>query len=165
MHARSRRDKVPYEEFEARGFIRATPGGVVDYNRLQADILDLASIYVVREIAFDRYMAMQLILNLGDEGLTMVPFGQGFVSMSAPTKELYSLVLKNKIIHNNNPVLRWNMDNVCVETDAAENIKVSKKASTERIDGVVATVMALDRCIRNEGQQSSIYDERDMIII
>ena len=104
------------------------------------------------------------ILNLQDEGLTMIPFGQGFKDMSPPTKELYSLVLKEKIIHNNHPVLRWNFDNVCVETDSAENIKLSKKHSTERIDGAVAAVMALDRAVRNGGQQGSVYDSRGIIV-
>ena len=109
--------------------------------------------------------ATQIILNLQDEGLTMIPFGQGFKDMSPPTKELYSLVLKKKIIHNNHPVLRWNFDNVCVETDAAENIKLSKKYSTERIDGAVASVMALDRAVRNAGQnQGSVYDSRGIIV-
>ena len=110
------------------------------------------------------YNATQIILNLQDEGLTMIPFGQGFKDMSPPTKELYSLVLKEKIIHNNHPVLRWNFDNVCVETDSAENIKLSKKHSTERIDGAVAAVMALDRAVRNGGQQGSVYDSRGIIV-
>ncbi len=85
--------------------------------------------------------------------------------MSPQAKELYSLVLKEKIIHNNHPVLRWNLDNVCVETDAAENIMLSKKHSTERIGGSVASVMALDRAVRNVGQnQGSVYDNRVTIV-
>lgn len=78
----------------------------------------------------------------------MIPLGQGFKDMSPPTKEIFTLVLKNKLIHNMHPVLRWNFDNVCVETNAAKNIKPSKKHSTERIDGAVATIMRLDRAIR-----------------
>ena len=161
---RVRRDHVPYDVWKANGFIRTTEGNVVDYRRIEADIKDIASKYVVREIAYDRYNATQIILNLQDEGLTMIPFGQGFKDMSPPTKELYSLVLKEKIIHNNHPVLRWNFDNVCVETDSAENIKLSKKHSTERIDGAVAAVMALDRAVRNGGQQGSVYDRRGIIV-
>lgn len=107
-----------------------TQGNVVDYRRIEADIKKIASEFVVKEIAYDRYNATQIILNLMNEGLTMVPFGQGFKDMSPPTKEIFTVVLKNKIVHNMNPVLRWNFDNVCVETDAAENIKPSKKHST-----------------------------------
>ncbi len=164
LRQRVRRDHVPYDVWKANGFIRTTEGNVVDYRRIEADIKDIASKYVVREIAYDRYNATQIILNSQDEGLTMIPFGQGFKDMSPPTKELYSLVLKEKIIHNNHPVLRWNFDNVCVETDSAENIKLSKKHSTERIDGAVAVVMALDRAVRNGGQQGSVYDRRGIIV-
>ena len=164
LRQRVRRDHVPYDAWNAQGFIRTTPGNVVDYRRIEEDIKQIASEFVVREIAYDRYNATQIILNLQDEGLTMIPFGQGFKDMSPPTKELYSLVLKEKIIHNNHPVLRWNFDNVCVETDSAENIKLSKKHSTERIDGAVAAVMALDRAVRNGGQQGSVYDSRGIIV-
>nr|DAT74912.1 MAG TPA: Terminase large subunit [Caudoviricetes sp.] len=159
LRQRVRRDHVPYDAWNAQGFIRTTPGNVVDYRRIEEDIKQIASEFVVREIAYDRYNATQIILNLQDEGLTMIPFGQGFKDMSPPTKELYTLVLKNKIIHNGHPVLRWNFDNVCVETDAAENIKLSKKHSTERIDGAVATVMALDRAVKNK-DMGSVYDNR-----
>lgn len=165
LRQRVRRDHVPYDVWEVNDFIRTTEGNVVDYRRIEADIKEIASKFVVKEIAYDRYNATQIILNLQDEGLTMIPFGQGFKDMSPPTKELYSLVLKKKIIHNNHPVLRWNFDNVCVETDAAENIKLSKKYSTERIDGAVASVMALDRAVRNAGQnQGSVYDSRGIIV-
>ena len=166
LKKRVNHDHVPYDVWKAQGYIRTTPGNVVDYRRIEADIKNIASEFVVREIAYDRYNATQIILNLMDEGLTMVPFGQGFKDMSPPTKEIFTLVLKNKIIHNMHPVLRWNFDNVCVETDAAENIKPSKKHSTERIDGAVASVMALDRAIRNMNTNtSSVYDERGIFII
>jgi phage terminase large subunit-like protein len=166
LAVRVRRDHVPYDVWEARGHIRETPGNVVDYRRIEADIKETASQFVVREIAYDRYNATQIILNLQDEGFTMVPFGQGFKDMSPPTKEIYTLVLQNRIIHNNHPVLRWNFDNVCVETDAAENIKPSKKYATERIDGAVASIMALDRAIRNgNAQGGSVYDDRGILVI
>ena len=166
LSQRVRRDHVPYDVWQAQGAIRTTEGNVVDYRRIEADIKEIASQFVVKEIAYDRYNATQIILNLQDEGLTMVPFGQGFKDMSPPTKELYTLVLKKRIIHNAHPVLRWNFDNVCVETDAAENIKPSKKHSTERIDGAVAAVMGLDRAIRNQGKtQGSVYDERGILWI
>ena len=166
LHQRVRRDHVPYDVWQAQGAIRTTEGNVVDYRRIEADIKEIASQFVVKEIAYDRYNATQIILNLQDEGLTLVPFGQGFKDMSPPTKELYTLVLKKRIIHNGHPVLRWNFDNVCVETDAAENIKMSKKHSTERIDGAVATAMGLDRAVRNQGKtQGSVYDERGILWI
>lgn len=166
LKKRVNRDHVPYDVWQAQGHIKTTPGNVVDYRWIEEDIKRIASEFVIKEIAYDRYNATQIILNLMDEGLTMIPFGQGFKDMSPPTKEIFTLVLQNKIIHNMHPVLRWNFDNVCVETDSAENIKPSKKRSTERIDGAVATIMALDRAIRNINvNTSSVYDERGILVI
>ena len=103
LKKRVNRDHVPYDVWEAQGHIRTTPGNVVDYRWIEEDIKKIASEFVIKEIAYDRYNATQIILNLMDEGLTMVPFGQGFKDMSPPTKELFTLVLKNKIIHNKTP--------------------------------------------------------------
>lgn len=103
-----------------------------------------------------------MVQNLEGMGFTVVPFGQGFKDMSPPTKEFYKLLMEGKIIHGGNPVLRWMAGNVVVETDPAENIKPTKAKSPEKIDGIVASIMALDRCIRNAGaQQGSIYDDPD----
>ena len=102
---------------------------------------------------------------LQDMGFTVVPFGQGFKDMSPPTKEFYKLLMEGRIIHGGNPVMAWMAGNVVVDTDPAGNIKPTKAKSPEKIDGIVAAIMALDRCIRNEGQQQgSVYDERDMIV-
>lgn len=96
----------------------------------------------------------------------MVPFGQGFASMSTPTKEFYRILMEAQIIHAGHPVLRWMAGNVVIETDAAENIKVTKAKSKEKIDGIVASIMALDRCLRNQGEpQESVYDERGLLIL
>lgn len=84
--------------------------------------------------------------------------------MSPPTKEFYKLLMEGKIIHGGNPVLRWMAGNVVVDRYPAENIKPTKVKSPEKIYGIVATIMALDRCIRNPGQQGSVYDERPLIV-
>ena len=75
------------------------------------------------------------------------------------------LVLEQKIAHGGNIPLRWMMDNVFVRTDPAGNVKMDKEKSTERIDGAVALVMALDRAIRNQGTTNSVYNERGIIVI
>ena len=103
--------------------------------------------------------------NLEGLGFTIVPFGQGFKDMSPPTKELMKLVLEGRIAHGGNAPLRWMMDNIYVRTDPAGNIKPDKEKSTERIDGAVATIMALDRAIRNEGTGASVYDDRGILFI
>ena len=101
--------------------------------------------------------------NLEGMGFTVVPFGQEFKDMSPPTKEFYKLLMEGRITHGGNPIMRWMAGNVVVETDPAENIKPTKAKSPEKIDGIVAAIMALDRCIRHE-QQGSVYDERGLLV-
>ena len=160
---RVRRASVPYDVWYRQGFLQATEGNVIDYNFIQAFIKKLYEKYHILEIAVDRWNATQLIQNLTDDGFTMVPFGQGFKDMSPPTKEFYKLLMEGKIIHGGNPVMRWMSGNVVVDRDAAENIKPTKAKSPEKIDGIVAAVMALDRCIRHENT-SSVYDDRGLLV-
>jgi phage terminase large subunit-like protein len=105
--------------------------------------------------------------NLENLGFTMVQFGQNFKDMSPSTKELMKLTLERKIAHGGHPVLRWNMDNIFIRQDPAGNIKPDKQKSTEKIDGAVALIMALDRALRGGQVEElgSIYDERDLFII
>ncbi len=134
---------------------------VVDNTDLiRRDINELATIYNIRELAVDRWAATQIITQLGGDGLEVVPFGQGFGSMAAPSKEFEALVLGGKIRHRANPVLRWMASNVAIESDAAANIKPSKKRSKERIDGIVATIMALGRATVSTGDGVSVYETR-----
>lgn len=162
---RVKANSVPYDVWEKQGYLLATEGNVIHYDFIEKFICDLAEKYHILEIAVDRWNATHMIQNLEDQGFTMVPFGQGFASMSTPTKEFYRLLMEGQIIHAGHPVLRWMAGNVVVETDAAENIKVTKAKSREKIDGIVASIMALDRCLRNEGeQQGSVYDQRGLLV-
>ena len=103
--------------------------------------------------------------NLEGLGFTMVQFGQGYKDMSPPTKELMKLILEQTLAHNGHPVLRWMMDNIFIRRDPAGNIKPDKEKSTEKIDGIVALVMALDRCIRHKDEtERSVYDERELLV-
>lgn len=160
LKLRVRRDRVPYDVWEKQGLFHVTEGNVVDYNFVRRTINELYQDFNIREIGVDRWNATQLITDLEGDGFTMVPIGMGFKDMSPGMKELYKLLLEGKIIHGGNPVLRWMAGNVVAEVDAAENIKPSKKKSTEKIDGIVAWIMGLDRAIRHE-QQGSVYDEPD----
>ena len=162
---RVKANSVPYDVWEKQGYLLATEGNVIHYDFIEKFICDLAEKYHILEIAVDRWNATHMIQNLEDQGFTMVPFGQGFASMSTPTKEFYRLLMEGQIIHAGHPVLRWMAGNVVVETDAAENIKATKAKSKEKIDGIVASIMALDRCLRNEGeQQGSVYDQRGLLV-
>ena len=163
---RVKANSVPYDVWEKQGHLMATEGNVIHYDFIEKFICDLAEKYHILEIAVDRWNATHMIQNLEDAGFTMVPFGQGFASMSTPTKEFYRLLMEGQIVHAGHPVLRWMVGNVVIETDAAENIKVTKAKSKEKIDGIVASIMALDRCLRNQGEpQGSVYDERGLLIL
>ena len=162
---RVRRASVPYDVWYQQGYLMATEGNVIHYGFIEKVIEELGKTYHILEIAFDRWGAVQMTQNLEGMGFTVVPFGQGFKDMSPPTKEFYKLLMEGRIIHGGNPVMAWMAGNVVVDTDPAGNIKPTKAKSPEKIDGIVAAIMALDRCIRNEGQQQgSVYDERDMIV-
>ena len=143
----------------------ATEGNVVHYDYIEKFILNICEKYQLKELAYDRWNSSMLIQHLQDDEVLCVPFGQGFSSMSSPTKELMKLVLEKKIAHGGNEVLRWMMDNVIIKTDPAGNIKMDKEKSQEKIDGSVAMVMALDRAIRNGNGGESIYDQRGLLFI
>ena len=164
LKLRVRRDHVPYDSWQQQGYIKTTEGNVVHYGFIEAFIEKLNARYQIKEIAFDRWGAVQMVQNLEGMGFTVVPFGQGYKDMSPPSKELMKLTLEKKLAHGGNPVLRWMMDNIYVRTDPAGNIKPDKEKSTERIDGAVALVMALDRAIRNENR-ASVYDERGILVL
>ena len=165
LDLRVRRDHVPYDLWNKKGYLETTEGNVVHYGYIEQFIENLGKRFNIREIAFDRWGAVQMVQNLEGMGFTVVPFGQGFKDMSPPTKELMKLVLEKKIIHNGHPLLRWNMDNIFIRTDPAGNIKADKEKSTEKIDGAIATIMALDRAIRCGNVSSeSVYDSRGLFV-
>ena len=158
---RVRRASVPYDVWKQQGYLMATEGNVIHYGFIEQFIGELGTKYHILEIAFDRWGAVQMTQNLEGMGFTVVPFGQGYKDMSPPTKEFEKLLKEGRIIHGGHPVMRWMAGNVVVDTDPAGNIKPTKAKSTEKIDGIVAAIMALDRCIRNEGGHGSIYDDPD----
>lgn len=166
MEQRVKRDHVMYDVWERQGYIMTTDGNVVHYGFIEKFIERLGERFNIREIAFDRWGAVQMVQNLEGMGFTVVPFGQGFKDMSPPTKELMKLTLERKIAHGGHPVLRWMMDNIFIRRDPAGNIKADKEKSTEKIDGAIAMIMALDRAIRcgNESKES-VYDSRGILYI
>lgn len=161
---RVRRDHVMYDQWEKLGYILTTEGNVVHYGFIEQFVVRLGERFNIREIAYDRWNATMMVQSLEDDGFTMVPFGQGFKDMSPPTKELMRLVLERRLNHGAHPVLRWNMDNAYVRTDPAGNLKIDKEKSTEKVDGAVALVMALDRAMKHQGG-GSVYDGRGLLLI
>jgi len=161
---RVRRDHVPYDIWEKKGLLLTTDGNVVHYGAIEKAIEELGKIYNIREILFDRWGATHLVQDLEDLGFKVIPFGQGFKDMSQPTKELMRLTLEQKIAHGGHEVLRWMADNVFVKTDPAGNIKADKEKSTEKIDGIIALIMALSRAVGARDTES-VYSERGILVL
>lgn len=164
MHEKEKKDRVPYSNWAANGYVYPTPGNVIDYDFITQRLVELKSQFNIQEIAFDRWGATKLSQTLVDLGFKMIPFGQGFASMSAPTKEYEALIIGKKIRHGGNPVMRWNFDNLVMKHDPAGNIKPDKEKSTQKIDLQVATIMALDRAIRH-ADNTSVYEDRGILTI
>jgi phage terminase large subunit-like protein len=162
---RVRRDRVPYDAWIRDGHITATEGDVIDYDRIRADINELGERYEIVEIGADRWNATQIITQLGSDGFTVVPFGQGFRDLSAPSKELEKLILGRELAHGGNPVLRWMASNVAVKQDPAGNIKPDKSKSSEKIDGIVALVMAIGRAMVQTESGPSVYEDRGVVMV
>jgi len=156
---RTRKERVQYQTWIDRGLIIATEGNVIDYDVIRRDINNLGDIFNIVEIAADPHNAIQLITQLDGDGFEIFAHRQGFMSLSPGAKELQKLVLGARLRHEGNEVLAWNIANVVVETDAAGNIKPSKKRSTEKIDGAVAAVMAIGRASVNPDAGRSVYDD------
>ena len=159
---RAKKDRVQYPLWIQQGHITATPGNVVDYRHIRKAIQEISLSVDLQEIAYDRAFASELVQRLqDDDGITMVEFGQGFLSMSAPTSELERLITAREITHDGNPCMNWMVSNVVVKMDEAGNIKPNKAKSRERIDGVVALIMALGRSsVRVD--TSSVYETRGL---
>jgi phage terminase large subunit-like protein len=153
IQARSKADRVPYELWHRQGHIEATPGAVVSYGSILKRIEELGKQYQVKAILFDRWGSQKIVAELQDMAVPVIQFGQGYMSMSPASKELEKLILERKIVFPASPPLGWCFGNVIVETDAAGNIKPSKKRSSEKIDLVVSTIMALDGAVRNQQKE------------
>ncbi len=154
---RSHDDQVPYRAWVEAGLLTATEGRTVNYDFIRADINNMREIYQMDQMAIDRWNATQLTQQLRDDGLDVVPFGQGFVSMASPTKELERMIVARELQHDGNPVMRWMISNVAVAIDPAGNMKPAKDKSREKIDGVVALIMAIGLHLQHH-DTGSVYD-------
>lgn len=159
MLLRSRDDGVHYQKWVEQGYIEATPGNVIDYEYIFEQIEQDLDTFDIDQIAFDRWGAARVVQVLESKGATMVQFGQGFASMNPPMKELERVVLSKKIHHGGNPVLTWMADNLVARVDPAGNIKPDKEKSREKIDGIVALIMAMDLALRHP-ESKSVYEKR-----
>jgi len=140
-----------YMTWERGGWLTLTPGNVCDYNFIKADIIKLHEEFLFEQINFDRWNSSQLVIDLIEEGLPMAEFGQGYVSMNAPMKEVERRYLSDDLMeHPNDPCLTWAMSNLVARKDPAGNIKPDKDKSSEKIDPAVALIMAAGAAMAGE---------------
>tara|TARA_R110000868_G_scaffold29889_24_gene111149 strand:+ start:6847 stop:8556 length:1710 start_codon:yes stop_codon:yes gene_type:complete len=161
---RVQEDKVPYDDWVRQGALIATNGTVIDYKQIESDLLADADRFVIQEVAYDPWNATEFATRMGDEGLEMVEFRQGYASMSEPCKNFEALLMSNRIRHGGHPVARWNAGNIAVVMDDRENIAPAKKKSAERIDGIVAAIMATGRAAVHV-DTTSIYAKRGLVVV
>jgi len=160
---REKRHGLPRETLEAwakGGWLTLTDGNVIDYEVIRAKVNELRQLHDIREIAIDRWNATGLSTQLQGDGFEVTAFGQGYMSMSGPTKMFERLVIAGKIRHGDNPILSWMAGNAAVQRDAADNLKPAKHKSGDRIDGIVAAVMGLG--LAQAQDSGSIYDRSEV---
>lgn len=160
---RSKKENINYDQWVRNGLMITTPGNVTDYNYIKMYIMTLRKMYNIKKIGYDRWNSSQMVIDLVEQDMPMDPFGQGYASMSAPTKELERQIMSREINHAGNPVLRWMASNVMLKEDPAGNIKVDKSKSKEKVDGIVALIIALGEMMSDV--ESFVYDERGILMI
>ena len=138
-----RSGRVNYPLWVEQGWIETTPGNVTDYDYIRAKINEIRGKYLLASVQYDRWNTSDIVPRLVDDGINMQPFGQGFASMSTPCKQLERMILGGECNTGANPVARWSMGNVVLDTDSAGNIKINKDKAMEKVDPIVAQAMAI----------------------
>lgn len=163
---RVKRDRVPYDLWERQGWIETTEGNTTDFSFIERGIVEDSKYFSLQTIAYDRAFAHSLVLTLKDQhGLSVMDFGQGFMSMAAPTSELERMIRAGELQHGGNPVLDWMASNVVVLTDPAGNLKPDKEHSPEKIDGIVAIIMAMAMAMATGPAKVSMYNTMPVMVI
>lgn len=154
-----------YDNFVSNGELIVTDGNSTDYEVIKNKIFECAEVFDIQSIAYDRWNSNALINQLSEQGIETDPFGQGFISMTAPIKNAEVLIKKKALHHGGNSMLRWMVSNVVAKRDDAENIKFSKSKAGDKIDGVVALVMALGEKLTIENAKesdTSVYESGEI---
>jgi phage terminase large subunit-like protein len=162
-----RSGRVNYGLWEQQEWLDTTPGNVTDYDYIRIVMREQMERFNIHTIFYDRYNSHDIIPRLLDDGLPMQPFGQGFLSMSTPSKEFERMVLSSECAFGGNPVARWSNGNVVLSRDASGNIKPDKGKSSEKIDPIVSAVMAVGAWLTHRGSRvgASYLFEDDLIMI
>lgn len=158
-------DRLPYDEWVAEGWLIATPGNVTDFDYIRKDILQDFDDYDIESYGYDPYKATQLATQLQDNGVPMVEVRQGPPSLSEPMQKLEAAISSGALVHNNHPILSWNASNIVTRKNVNGDIAPDKAKSQEKIDGLVAVIIALNRKVGSSNPKRSIYEDRMPIVI
>ena len=148
---REQAERVPYRQWVKAGLLETCPGNAIDHDFIAGRVIEICRKYRTTRVSFDRWGSTAVSQRLTDAGIPMVPLGQGFASLSAPTKALQAAILRTELEHNGSPLLRWQASNTTVITDVAGNLKPVKADRHKRrrhIDSIVAAAMAMDGVLR-----------------
>ena len=166
MWKRVKKHRVPYDKWHKDGYLIATDGNAIDEKSIIKKIIELKKEYPKMSlIGFDRWGALSITQKLEEEGLKVIPIGQGFASLSAPSKTLERAVLDETLRHGDNPVMEWASENVVVARDPSDNIKPVKDKSTEKIDPIVSLVIAVAAWQHATEEEESPYAQRGIITL
>ena len=155
---------VNIEQWARDGWVTITPGDALDLERVLEDIAAIGKGINLRSIARDPWGSVTNTLKMQELGFNITDCRQGFRTLSPPTKDFQSLVGLKRLAHGGNPVIRWMLSNVELERDAAGNVKPTRKRKENKIDGIVAAIMALGEASVPH-QQSYLFDETEELII
>lgn len=165
LRQREERDLVPYRLWADKHSLTLTNGKTTDWDYIKESILKRNGQFVIEAFGYDRHFAGELVNSLQKENVEMTPFGMGYISMSSPTAEFERQIIAGEIQHIGCPVLTWNIANTIVKQDPAGNLKPDKARSVDRIDGTVASIIALGMSMRVDEKKKSPYAERGMRVL
>lgn len=160
---RWQKDRVDYPQWRELGFLTATPGETTRNDIIRQEINEFAREYDVQELALDKTHGHELMVQLSDDGLKVVDHSQSMHAMTEPCRHIETLIADRRLRHGANPILRWMASNVVVLRGADDKMKIAKDLSTERVDGVVATAMAIGRLMVNRNEEF-VYNSRSVYI-
>ena len=153
-----------YQGWSHTGRLSVTPGNVIDFSWIEADLLELASKFSIEAVAFDPFQATQLSTRMLAEGLPMIEVRPTVLNFSEPMKTLEALVLQKKLVHDGDPVLAWMASNVVAHMDVKDNIYPRKERAENKIDGIVALIMALSRAIK-PGESVVLGSDYELMVL
>jgi phage terminase large subunit-like protein len=158
LHQKADKDHVPYLAWKSAGHLHTTAGKTINKLAVAMQCTEIAGMFDLQEIAYDRWLIEEFKSLLDREGITLplVPYGQGYKDMAPAVNEYERMIVGQKLGHTGNPVMTWCAANAVVVSDPAGNRKIAKDKSTGRVDGIVAACMAAGRAMGKQTETNEI---------